>query len=215
MSLIDEVNQAEKENGVGGSTEYLNLQEGDNKMRILSKPEVCAYHFLAGPKKNVPCYGMHRNCPHHEEDNQSPSVKWWAWVIDRVDGKVKLCKLPHKVFKQIAEYQTNPEYQFETFPMPYDITLKVKNVGTKEAEYQVIPARSNSDLTPEEKEVFSKKNDVKNIVEKMKAKQAKLDGREYTPKEGSEAPANQETQESTLPTIEYPDEEINPDDIPF
>ena len=214
MSLIDEVNQAEKENGISNNTEYLNLQEGDNKMRILSKPEICAYHFLPATKKNVPCYGMHRNCPHHEDEGQSPSVKWWAWVIDRVDGKIKLCKLPHKAFKQLAEYQANPDYQFESFPVPYDINLKIKNVGTKDAEYQVIPARNNSDLTKEEQEIFSKKSDVKNIVEKMKAKQAKIDGNEYTSKEAPQAPVHQEG-DNQLPTIEYPDEEINPDDIPF
>lgn len=218
---MDEVNQAEKENNVGGSTEYLNLQEGDNKMRVLSKPELCAYHYLPATKKNVPCYGMHRGCPFHEEDGQGPSVKWWAWVIDRLDDKIKLCKLPHKVFKQVAEYQINPEYSFEEFPMPYDITLKVKNVGTKEAEYTVIPARSNSDISEEEQNVFSKKSDVKSIVEKMKAKQAKVDGREYTPKEPTEPKeriiqtGGEEVVGGPHDGIEYPADEIDPADIKF
>ena len=132
--------KAAEQAGMLSSGDYLKLKAGPNRFRLMSE-----------------CL------PHEGEYQGKKNFKWLCYVLDRVDGKVKLFFMPHRIYKQIAEFQHSEEYAFDDVPMPYDLTLTADaKVGTKDVTYALTPARSNKPLTPEElgditQELFSRK----------------------------------------------------------
>jgi hypothetical protein len=92
-----------------------------------------------------------------------------GWVIDRKDGKVKLLRFGHSIFKQIGALAVNDEYQFDITPN-YDMTIKKEGEGL-DTEYNVTAARQDTEITEKElEEITSKVKDPKEIIESMKAK---------------------------------------------
>jgi len=133
-------------------------------------------------------------------------------VYDYRTEQIKLGEFPQSVMKQVLEYKNNPEYTFDTAPMPYDITVNKK--GEKlETEYTVIPARANSEIEEKVLQELTTKKTCEEIKKAMQDNQLKklsedLAWRaEYDKRLQSEA-----TKESN---IEYPTDDINPEDIPF
>lgn len=193
MNLSQQLEAAEKAFGIeGGSAPWYKISEGANRLRVLSQCAVLAEHFKIGP-----CY---EGCPNHGADDPKASVRWLTWVLDYKDNQMKLAKLPHTIFKSLVELQNNPEYKFESLPMPFDITINAKGAGTKEVNYSVVPARANSDIPAEILAKLAKEHEPKEIVEAMKLKQMKKDGK---------ATAEVKLDEK----IEYP--ENNGEEIPF
>jgi len=173
------------------TNEWFKITEGENRIRILSDGEMIFEHFKRGV-----CIGKENGCEACA-DGEKPSMRVLFWILDYKDGKVKLAKLPYSIFKMIAGYQKNPEYAFDTVPMPYDFTITAKNAGTKEVEYGLIPARKE---TPVEKEVIEKLSKEKmpnEIVKAMKDKALKGAGKKPIEK------------------VEYPTEESDVEAIPF
>lgn len=168
-SFEEELSVAEKQYGIGGG-DIFKFKEGDNKFRVLSAGKPIATHRIS-QKEYHTCYGQDEGCPYHEEDNANPSVKFVMWIIDRADGKVKLAFMPHTIVKALRDLQNNPDYQFDAVPMPYDITVKATKAGTKEVEYSVVPARTNSELTVDEQRAFEDKKTVDEVIEGMKQKE--------------------------------------------
>lgn len=138
--------QAEKEFGLGKG-ESFKFKEGDNRIRLLSE-----------------CVG------HEGEYNGKKTFKWVCWIIDRVDGVIKPFFMPHSIYKTIEAYQLNPEYAFESVPMPYDININAKNAGVREVEYTLTPARQNTPLTDEEVDELKERIDIHEFVKKLKDK---------------------------------------------
>jgi hypothetical protein len=104
-------------------------KEGDNRIRLVSE------------------------CLEHPGSyNGKKTFKWLCFILDRADGDVKPYFMPDTVYEQIETLQLNPEFAFEEVPMPYDVTLSVKNAGKKEVVYVVQGARANTPLTPAELE---------------------------------------------------------------
>ena len=160
-----------------GKGEYLKLKEGNNTIRLMSQ-----------------CVG------YESSHNGRKNFKWVCWVIDRTDNVIKPFFMPHSIYTDIEAYQLNPEYTFESVPMPYDVTIHAKGAGTKEVKYTVTPARSNVDLTGAEMEEFSKRIDIHEFVKKLKDK-------------AGDAPAVTEDQKQKERTeIE---DEVNVESIPF
>lgn len=130
VNFADTRKKADEAGLIGGGS-YLKLQEGDNRIRLMSE------------------------CLEHPgEFNGKPTFKWLCYVIDRTDGKVKPFFMPHTIYKHIEALQMNPEYTFEEVPMPYDITIHAKSAGKLEVEYTITAARTNTPLTPAEKALF-------------------------------------------------------------
>lgn len=135
--------------GVLGSGDYLKLQEGDNKIRLMSE------------------------CLEHPGEYQGkPTFKWLCYVLDRRDGRVKPFFMPHTIYKQIEALQLDPEYAFDEVPMPYDITIKAKNAGKIEVEYSVIAARSNTALTPVEVKAFGEVKPIRELQAALNSEKA-------------------------------------------
>lgn len=205
--------------------DYFSLKEGDNRIRIVSAGAVISEHFKIGVcyEKDKGCKG----CLAWEKDQADPSVpeekknrnkasyKKMFWVIDRNDQalllkekfenptqSIKLAKFGNKILKALDALANNPDYSFDSFPMPYDITINAKNAGTIGVEYNVVPSPKIVPLTESEKTVMGRKHSTEEIVSAMKKKQAKTDGNFV------------EDGQSSV-EIEYPSEEIDPADIPF
>jgi len=93
------------------------------------------------------------------------------------------------------------------------VNVKATKAGTKDAEYTVIAARQNSDLSEAEKAVMTDLKPVDEILSAMKEKsKARFMG---TPQQ----PVAQKSQETVtakdFDVIDYPNDDINPEDIPF
>ena len=122
------------------------------------------------------------------EGDKNVSIKGLCWVLQ--DGLIKQAKLPYTVVKAVKDLMEDPDYAFEEFPMPRLINIKAKGAGTKEVEYSVIPSPKDApELTAELKKELAEKPTPEEVIEKIKNKSA--------------------------PAPEYPDQEVNPEDIPF
>ena len=220
MSNDDFRNSVDKAGRDGG---WFKFKEGDNKMRIMSEPIIKVSRFGYGI-----CYEGAPYCQKATLDKElaeakekakaegkkdwdkttikMPSKKWCAWAILRgkegVEDSFGIVELPYGVSKTLRELMDSDEAGFKGFPMPYDINIKAKGAGSMGVEYTVIASRTSSDVTDAELEEFNKQTPVSQILDRSKDKQRqKIEG-------GAGSTAN------SAP-MEYPQEDINPDDIPF
>ena len=181
FNISETIKQAEKELGLesGG---YFKPKDGANRFRLLS-PALAHASFYKGER----------------------TFKYVAWIYDYADSRVKLYFMPTTVLRAIESLQISPDYKFEEVPMPYDVTLQVKNAGTKEVDYQVMGARANTPMSADCLEQFANKEDIEVVVAKLKEKDQTDPMRQ--PPAPSPAPQRQE------PTPET--EEIRLEDIPY
>jgi hypothetical protein len=122
-----EARQRAEAQGLLGAGSYLKLQEGDNRLRLMSE------------------------CIEHPgEYGGKPTFKWLCYVLDRKDGKIKPFFMANTIYKLVEALQLNPDYAFDEVPMPYDITVNARGAGTKEVVYSVLPARNATPLTENE-----------------------------------------------------------------
>jgi len=161
--------KAEKKYGVGGG-DWMNLEEGENKVRIVSEFTDYGSHYNNQIKKSVICLGK-KDCEICQHGDV-PKVQYLGWVIDRKDQEVKLLRIGHTIFKGIGELANNTEYKFDDLPS-YDITIIRKGEG-KDTRYNTIAARKDTKLTEEEEKKISKLKDPLEIIDNMKGKQARL-----------------------------------------
>lgn len=213
-NFAEKIKQAEEEAQREGHTskggDWFKFEEGDNTFRILEEPVLIFEKFKVGI-----CY---------TECNYEGSPRFMVHVLDRKDGKIKLAKLPYKLGTTIASYQSDEDYAFEGFPMPYDIKVQAKNAGTKEVEYTVTPRPKREELSSDTIEELRKQKPVLEIVEKMKEnqKQRHIEDGSFAQRKAESDAIKQKFRDAKsgvvntdLPSIEYPADEIAPEDIPF
>lgn len=135
-----------------GKGEYFKPQEGANRVRLVGAP-----------------------IPHDSVFQGKPQFKWLCQVIDRKDGKVKPYFMPNTIYRMIADFQLDPDYRFEGIPMPYDITVNAKGAGTKEVQYSVTPAKTETPLTPEEQNAVTEAPTVAELQQKIRENETKLE----------------------------------------
>ncbi len=129
---------------------YLKLKEGSNPIRIAS--EFLLYESVYMGKK---------------------TKKFVGFIIDRADhGLVKPAFLAKTIIDQIASFQSDSEYGFMEVPMPYDINISAIGAGTKEVQYTVIPARSNTPLTADEVKAIAEAGSVEQFILQLREKEA-------------------------------------------
>ena len=129
------------------------------------------------------------------------SPKYLAWIYNYDTEQVELMKLPYSLSKQLSDFCLDEEYSFTEFPMPYDLKIKATNAGTKEVQYTMLP-RMKKAFAVDGVEIDKLKSCAE-IIESMKEKQ----------KDKVNADRSMEKLAGQKP--EYPQEDINPDDIPF
>lgn len=191
--LQDKIKEAEKsEYASQGTGDWYKFKEGDNTLRVLTEPETIYEDY-----QNGICF---------TECGFKGSPKGLAYILDARDNKIKPFKLPWKLVKQLSVWETDEEYSFKEYPMPYNIKVNAIGAGTKEVEYTFMAGRVNSEVSADILADLSKKMPVADIVSAMKEKNKKKHC------------GIQKQEEKALPTVEYPnaeDEEISPENIPF
>lgn len=175
MNWVDEQQKKIDESKNDG---YFNIVEGDNRIQLLTHAAPLPLHWTG--KSYEPA----------SEGEQNVSIKGVCWVLH--DSKIKQAKLPYTVVKAVRELMEDPDYAFDSFPMPRLINIKAKNAGTKEVEYTVIPAPKETDVSKEVLDELAKKATPEEIIEKIK---------------GNTVAQNN--------PVDYPEEEIDPSQIPF
>jgi hypothetical protein len=144
-------------------SDYFNFPIGDTKLRVLTQPVGVKQYFKDGKYVTV------------DEKYTGPekvNTKGWAWCIIRGSEELKIVKFPYSIIKKVQELMVNDEYQFDGFPMPYDLTIKATGEGL-ERRYEVTASRKNTEVTEDEKALLDKKTPIKDILQKMKEKVAK------------------------------------------
>lgn len=185
----------EKHNIQSGSSDFFNIKEGNNKMRILAEPKLIVERFKYGI-----CYKGAEYCQKEalERDNARLQYRYLTWIIDRLDGRIKLFKIPYTITKTLVglKMAMDEGYGFENFPMPYDVNIKAKNAGSKQVEYSVLPSKKESPIEKHEQTEFEKQTEISDIIERMKQKQMEKMG----------VAQKDEKPGQTLDEIEYPED---------
>jgi hypothetical protein len=164
---IKNINEEMKEKYGSQDSQWMKLEQGDNKIRILQTSFTdYGNHFLTSEKKSYACLGK-EECPLCKE--KSPAVKFMVWVIDREDGGLKILEFGYTVTKQLAKLANDKDYGIDGSGFPYDINI-VREGSGKETTYSVIPGRKNTPLTEEEIKMVDELEDLNEIVEKKKEK---------------------------------------------
>lgn len=174
--------------------DFHKLAVGDTKVRVLTQFERVNQLF-EGVYPNSKYVGMVDDLYLPKKD-ESLNVQGWAWAILRDTGELKILQVGKGILKLLAQLRANDEYAFDDFPMPYDLTIH--NTGDGPNRYSVTASRKNSDVTPEEEAELAKKTPIADIIKKIRDK-----------KEGGA------TERVEPIKVEYPEEDINTEDIPF
>ena len=175
--------KAEKEFGLESGV-YLKVKEGANKIRLLTE-----------------------TMGHSSYYKGNRNVKFVCWILDYVDNKIKLYFMPFTILKAIESLQLSEDYSFEEVPMPYDITINAKNAGTKEVDYQVVPARANTSLSQEVLDELEGKASIKEVIEKL------IENDKQNP--DKQIPSELSSNNIPIVNEDVEDTSINLKDIPF
>ena len=190
----DDIRVEEKYN-MGGGGNWMNLAEGDNRIKIVSEFAEYGQHYNTIMKRGIVCIGKEKRCEMCNQGDR-PRVQFLLWVIDRADSKLKILRIGYQIYKQLRNFSTTKGYEFDIVP-DYDILIKRSGKGL-DTEYAIIPMRDSTPLTNKEKlQVADETTSLEDIIEKMK-KKIKVDV-------SSE-------QDSEIPIVE---DDINQDEIPF
>lgn len=208
MGFMDDVKrESEQYGGSVGNSDFFKFEKaGLYRVRILVKPRVLATHFFGKGVPAVVCVGKEKGCLFHKEGDKAPSIKLVTYVIDRQtdNNKIKLAELPLSISYSINDLQNDPDFAFEDFPMAYDVKIMYDpDNNDPKAKYRLQPSPKQEPLTEDEAlrlEEAMKKITPEQFVEKRKEKQLTKG-----------APATTAAPDA----IDYPAEDIDPNDISF
>lgn len=150
--------------------DWLTLKEGSNRIRIVSEFEQIKNHYIdnGSLRGYFVCQGI--DCPACKTGNIAKN-SYICYAIDRNDNKIKIFKYSASIHKELLTLCSNPDYAFEYLP-PYDIIID--RTGQKlQTRYKVTPARQDTPLTEAETEELSRKEEISELIKKMKEFDAK------------------------------------------
>lgn len=220
MSGIDDFKKDLEDNKRDSNrADLFKLQNGANKIVILTNPVGYSELFGVGI--------AYENCGYAEY----ASRRYKAYVKDLSDGKIKIANFSYTVAKKLAALGDGARTKFEGFPMPYIVNLQTDKAGTKEVNTEAL-ADEDYTLTEEDNAELESYDTITDILDRLKSSQKKKVESDSVMQdkiqnkiesiEAERATKKKKAQEVTpatahadVDTIEYPEEEINPEDIPF
>lgn len=175
-------------------SDFYKFPTGDTKLRILTD-FTQTYALYEGEHPNSKYVKM---LTHYEKPgaNQSVSSSAWAWAD--IQGTLKIVKFPYSLMKALSDMSKDPEWEFTNFPMEYDLT--VGNTGQGGARYSLRGSPKRSPVAKEVVDALAKKTPCEEIVKKIIDRQ------------GGKVEVKPDPMK---PYDKYPDENIDPKDIPF
>lgn len=147
---LSDWNQAD----VSGSTDFLRLNEGDNKVRIVTNPYQFVVHWVkdkSNQNRKIRC--AITNCPLCRQGVET-QTRWFIGVLDYKSGLPKILEIGSQIFRGIRGYVNDPDWS-ETFVKPwgsilaYDVNIRRGAKGTQPL-YQVMASPKMRDLDEEE-----------------------------------------------------------------
>lgn len=191
--VFDWVDKEEERMQDERSKDYFNIVEGKQQFVLLSHCAPLVQVWDNAAKK----YRV------AEEGDRNTSIKGVCWVWQ--DGVIKQAKLPYTVVKQIRAISQDPDWAFEV-PFKHPFTLTAKNAGTKEVEYTLNASPKQIEIPQAVLDELAKKPTPEGIVERIKGGST----REVSQGKTDYGNPSDETDNG----FQYPDEDINPEDIP-
>ena len=190
---------------VSGPSDFMNLSEGPNKVRIFTKPYQFVVHWVrdtTGKNRKIRC--AFNDCPLCKQGIPS-QVRWFVGALDYKSGRPKILEIGVSIFRDIRGYVNNPDWDDKIEKswgeiMAYDVTITRGPKGSPPASlYQVMPSPKMKDITGEETELVE---EFLNRVDIVKFTQPSTP-EEIEEKVGSRVvasqPANTQTSEVSKP----------------
>ena len=198
-TLSEKIKQDEKSEQAQARGGWFKFHEGKNKIRVLRTPEVIYEDYVKGM-----CY---TDC------RFKGNIKYLTYIWDYADATVKLMKIPFGIFNWIAKMETDEDWSFTGFPMPYDMTIDAEKAGTKEVTYTVTARPVREDMPAEVISDVARRKPIAEIIEGLKKRNEDKHRADGT----WDALHAQGEEEQVAPSegVKYPDIEINVEDIPF
>jgi len=190
----------DKEEAQKARGEWFDFPKGTTKVRILVEPIKMFQKYDKMIKKFITCW---HDCGF--TGSMRYLTRMWVYETDK-DGNDKnrlvITKLPYSIMEQVVKYMVDEDYSFSSFPMPYDIKIE-KNGEGLDTEYHVIPSPKQTEVPAEAIQSLEGQKPLHEILQAMQEKSRK----EFGPKVANN--------DEGLDTIEYPTDDLNPNDIPF
>jgi hypothetical protein len=191
-----------------GGSFWGKLEEGDNKLRLVSGYKHIAYHWQGMGTPSAVCLGekcsfcKQKKMINGKEYLNTPSSKFVVNCIDLSDPKnlsIKHYELPFAIIDAINGYALDPEYKFDELP-GWDMIINKETKGEKKVNYTLRAARQNRELSEAEKSLMEGFETPEDVV-KYKTEKA-LEENSVVASGSSVVTANDE-------------EEVDIEDIPF
>jgi hypothetical protein len=145
-----------------GASNYLKLQKGENRVRIVSAPVASwtSFNRNAGEgEKKVTRFLTAEGASAFNavSDKDSQAKKRYAmWVLDRATDEILLAEFGSSIMKAVKALAMDSEYGFDNLP-PYDIKITKTGDGL-DTEYSVLPSPVKELTEDEKKRVEAQKN---------------------------------------------------------
>lgn len=173
-----------------GENHFMNLKEGQNKLRVLTNPYQFVVHWVedvSGSKKKIKC--AIKDCPLCGSGVKA-QTRWYVGVLDRSSKKPKVLEISSQIFNGIRTLLKDPDWNKKIKKswgriMSRDVSIFRAKPGTNPL-YGIMPTSVETDLTPEETtmvedflsavdiNVFTQPSTVEQVLEKMGKKKAEV-----------------------------------------
>lgn len=182
MNLKEQLEAIEKEFGADSRKDYKKdyfvFEKGENRIRILTEWVPIVSHYLGG--KYITCVGEEGGCPYHGENTpldekgnpMRARMRFVTYVLSK--GEILLAFLPYSVIRSLVDLTDSPDWAFERFPMPYDITIMYDPDEAPVNKYKVVPSPRREEVPDEYKKLLAEKRSIHEVVERIKEKQATI-----------------------------------------
>jgi len=133
--------------------DYMRLQSGSNRLRLVTKPFQYWVHKwkeegMQGFGEKVYCSKFHGSCPCCDTEDK-PKRRWFTGVIDRKTGTYKILDMGVAIYQKIQGYSRDEDWGD---PSQYDIDVVVDKQGGATGYYNVI-AKPKQPLSDEDVEI--------------------------------------------------------------
>jgi hypothetical protein len=180
-----------------GDGSFYKLNEGENRVRLLTEPSERGVHYVQAEKKSYSCLGEGkcRFC----DAGDKPKVRFLYYVIDRAEKgpkTVKLAEFGWQIVGFIKELHDSEEYGFDDVP-PYDISITKSGSGL-DTSYTVLASLKDTALTDDEVAQLAAMQSLDEVIDAMKKKVVPLGGEAHGEAANGEAKTDEEVLKKDL-----------------
>ena len=202
MSLDQIIHDMEESDVSNKESDFFKIPVGQTKMRILTD-FYQTYSLYEGEYPNSKYVGM---LSHFKRPNPGYSIKTSAWAWALIKGKesqLKVIQFPYSLIKALGALRADPDWEFKSFPMEYDIT--VTNTGEGGSRYSLIGSPKKTAIADSVYEDLKGRKSCEEIAKKIMEKQG----------DKTEKAFASTFEKGPKVVLEASDDDIDPESIPF